>query len=327
MGESKNRQDQLQSLERLEMLFFARARTRRNELADSNGLLAHYTTAENAMRIIKSQSIWMRETRCMSDFSEVQHGHGLLVRYFHQDGKRDKFCAALDNCFTGCGRDALARFDAWWAHIQSSTYISCFSQHTGESQDRYGRLSMWQMFGNRAGVAIIMKPPNPYAALPLNVYLSPVEYFSEEVFWQEIDAAVARIEQNHSSVSDFTRDAIVFAAYRMLVMATVSLKHPVFEEEREWRLIHLPFEHASQYVKRETETISGVPQIIYKIALEDHPEDNIVGISIPQLLDKVLIGPSQYPGPIHAALTEELTKAGVEDAAKKVVFSYIPLRT
>lgn len=110
-------------------------------------------------------------------------------------------------------------------------------------------------------------------------------------------------------------------------MATVSLKHPAFREEREWRLIHLPFEQPSPHVKHATVTLGGMPQLVYKIRPENRPEENINGITLAELLDRIIIGPSQYAGPIYASLVEELTKAAVRDAAKKMIFSGIPLRT
>jgi hypothetical protein len=113
----------------------------------------------------------------------------------------------------------------------------------------------------------------------------------------------------------------------MLVMATLSFKHRAFEEEREWRLIHLPSESPSAYVKSESVTVGGIPQLIYKIPLENRPSEDINGITLPELLDRVIIGPTQYPGPIYASLAKELTGAGVADVASKIIFSGIPLRT
>lgn len=313
--------------DRLDEIFFNRAQRRLETLVCGDRRLAHYTTAESAIKIIRSRTFWMRDTRGMTDFREVQHGYDLLVSWFKQGDNRARFCAALDTCFAGCGMDALKRFDEWWAHIQSASYICCFSEHEPTVDNRYGRLSMWRAYGLKPGVAIILRPPAKYTAVPLSVFMSPVAYFGEEHLSGEIEAAMGRITSDHKLITTQPRELITFVAYRMLVMAALSLKHPAFEEEREWRLIHLPFEQRSQHVEHAVETIGGVPQIVYKVPLRNAPEAEINGISLPELLDRIIIGPTQYPGPIYASLVEELTGAGVPNAATKVFYSGVPLRT
>lgn len=234
--------EQKAAADRLESVFFANAKNRRDRLAQDNLRLVHYTTAENAINIVRSKTFWMRDTRSMTDFREVEHGYSMLLEYFtpkprQRRRKRDAFYAALDQYHVDAGREALKRFDDWWAHIRTTTYICCFSEH-GSEEDSYGRLSMWRAYGPRAGVAMVFKVPDPYSAIPLNVYLSPVAYLERDKFWRELDKAVARIRDAGEALKGLDHNSLVFAAYRMLVMAALSLKHPAFLEEREWRLIH-----------------------------------------------------------------------------------------
>lgn len=318
--------EQKKLAEQFEEIFFKHAKERTKTLDAKGRKLVHYTTAENALSILKSKTVWMRETRCMNDFSEVTGGYQLLLKYMNQDGKRDRFCAALDKCYPNAGRDAIKRFDDWWVHIQIATYITCFSEHSEEAEDQRGRLSMWRAFGQKAGVAIVLNMPEQYSALPLKVFLSPVAYLEEAELADALDATVARIENAYQILKTVPRELLVFAAYRMLVMATVSLKQPVFKEEREWRLIHLPFEEPSSHVVRATETINGIPQIVHKIKLENDPKNGVTGISVADLIDRIIVGPTQFPGPIGSALIDELNRASVPDAAAKVAYSLIPLR-
>ncbi|HVA13458.1 MAG TPA: DUF2971 domain-containing protein [Stellaceae bacterium] len=160
----------------------------------------------------------------------------------------------------------------------------------------------------------------------LRTFATPVIYMEEEQLWEELDRIVKNGEDNFASLQTIPRDQLVFAAYRMLLLLTVSLKQPVFKEEREWRLVHLPFEDPSRHVTKQTEVIGGIPQIVYRIKFENKPADEIAGISLAELIDHIIIGPAQFPGPIYAALVEELSQAGVENAAAKVGFSNIPLR-
>jgi hypothetical protein len=52
----------------------ARNRVRRGQR------LVHYTSAQNAYRIIKHAQIWMRSAALMNDYSEIEHGLGCLRR-------------------------------------------------------------------------------------------------------------------------------------------------------------------------------------------------------------------------------------------------------
>lgn len=319
--------EQRQMMERIESIFFTYAQKRRKRLLKRDLRLVHCTTAETGFKIIRSRTFWMRDTRGMADFGEVQHGYRLLKGYFDEGSHRTDFCAAVDKCHAGAGNEVLKRFDDWWVHIQSATYICCFSEHEPKTDSDHGRLSMWRAYGQKSGIAIVLRPPRIYSALPLNVFLSPVAYFSDKHLMREFDDVIYKIGHHHKLLKTLPRDNVIFFAYRALVMATVSVKHRAFREEHEWRLIHLPMEQPSQYVRHDTEILGGVPQLIYKVPLQNVPSAGITGISIPDLLERIIIGPTQYPGPIYAALVEELTKVGVADAGNKVTYSWIPLRT
>ena len=91
--------------------------------------LIHYTTAESAISIIRSKRFWMRNTNCMSDYREVQHGYDILQTFFSDQAKHNAFTKALDVCTQGVALEAIKMFDDWWTHIRFSTYISSISEH------------------------------------------------------------------------------------------------------------------------------------------------------------------------------------------------------
>jgi hypothetical protein len=74
---------------KLESIFTPHARAKRDafyridekENAPLPQKFVHYTSAEAALNIIKSKRIWMRNTTCMSDYREVQHGFEILNRF------------------------------------------------------------------------------------------------------------------------------------------------------------------------------------------------------------------------------------------------------
>lgn len=318
--------DYLDLAEKVARIFMPHAMGRQQEAIDKKSRFAHYTSAENALKIIQSKQIWLRNTVCMADYSEVRHGHALLLRFFSDPGKRKLFCEALDRCAPGLAQEALNLFDAWWGHLQTSTYICSISEHR-DAEDQHGRLSMWRAFG-RIGVALIFRLPlaSKRAVLPLNLILSPVAYFNYEQVENELVSIVGAICEQRDFLGTVKRDLLLGAVLIMLQSAAVSLKHEGFAEELEWRIIYSPKQRASPFILRSIEVVGGIPQLIYKISLEENSEAGISEIAIPQLVDRVIIGPSAFPWPIYEAFVAALDAAGVSDAASRVVVSNIPLR-
>jgi hypothetical protein len=112
----------------------------------------------------------------------------------------------------------------------------------------------------------------------------------------------------------------------MLAFAVLCTKHPGFAEEAEWRVIHCPWWENSPHLLKETELIQGVPQPVYKIALEDIPEKGLFGIMIPALIDRIIIGPTRDPLAMAEGFRDLLAKVDVEQPEKRIFKSYIPLR-
>jgi len=313
--------------ETLNSIFLPHAMARQKETLDHNRRFVHYTSAENAIKIIHSKEIWLRSVRCMSDYTEVLHGYQFLRQFFNNQEHRTVFDETLEPCAAGIAAEALSMFDKWWMNIQFSTYICSISEHQ-ESEDRHGRLSMWRAFGRPAArAAIVLNLPRQSAAVGLNLTLSPVAYFSYEQVEAELLSVISGVRKHCEFLKSVDRQTVLHAIFFMLMIAAVSLKHEGFHEEREWRLVYSPQLRPSAFLRKATETIDGIPQIIYKISLENRPTDNIVGVEIPELIERVIIGPSNYPIPIGEAFAVALQEAGMKDAASRVFASNIPLRT
>src|ERR1700735_1612019 len=111
----------------------------------------------------------------------------------------------------------------------------------------------------------------------------------------------------------------------MLRFAALSTKHPAFAEEKEWRILFAPTLEPSKWITSEIIALNGVPQPVYKLPLENIPEGTLVA-GIPDLLDRTIIGPTQFPVALGSAFEQLLTNANVQDADKKISLSGIPLR-
>ena len=122
-------------------IFMPTAADQLDRFRSSNNNFVHYTSAENAIKIIRSRSFWMRNTRGMNDHKEVEHGCDCLQSFFAERIKRQAFSSALDPCHDGAADEAIARFEQWIPEIRSNTYIVSISEHESK-EDEHGRLSM-----------------------------------------------------------------------------------------------------------------------------------------------------------------------------------------
>jgi len=305
-----------------------RARAQREALFERDGRFVHYTSAEAALKIIAAKRLWMRNTTCMSDYREVQHGFDILRGFFSDIPKRSRFTDALDRCAPGVAGEAIELFDQWWNDIRYHTYISSISEHN-DDEDLHGRLSMWRAFGgNTARVGFVFRLPfYAGAAEALSIMFSPVAYLTEDLAHAEMDRAIENINRESEFLASVERSQILAFVFNMLVANVVCLKHRGFHEEREWRVIHSPNRAPSSLIESATEVIGGVPQLIYKVPLDGSVYETLAEVDLSRIFDRLIIGPSQYSWPMYQAFVAALTKCGVQDADRRVFTSDIPIRS
>jgi DUF2971 family protein len=299
----------------------------RTDMIERGGRFVHYTSAENGLKIINTKTIWMRNTNCMTDYSEVQHGFNLLNKFFADASKAGEFKSALDGCVDGVGKQAFDLFNQWWNDIRFNTYITCVSEHN-DSEDQHGRLSMWRaLAGTTARVALVFKIPlTEDPAASLNLLMIPVAYHTDAAVERELKSVIKNIKDNQQLLRSIDRAMFVQAIFFMLVTSVVCLKHEGFREEREWRVIYSPNLRPSPLISSSIEVVGGVPQRVFKIPLAGGSPD-LVNVAIPSLVDRVIIGPSPYPWPMYEAFVTALSGAGVTDANSRVFVSGIPIRS
>lgn len=287
-----------------------------------NYRLAHYTSAESLFKIFKSDRFWMRKAVCMNDFSEVQHGLDCIIKTYDQTAQGAKFKKTLNKLFRGFTGRIESLFNKWIPSIYQNTYIACFSLHAAED-DRFGRLSMWRAYAANTGLALIFKLDSSTDASDiLKVDTSPVAYMTDAEFSVEFDRITNNIEANPDLIRQQGSKMVEAYVFRMLRFAAVSVKNPCFREEREWRLLYSPDLFGGSEDMIETiESITGVPQSVFSIPFSA-PE----GIGFAKQLDRIIIGPTQFPYPVANALLHELKRFGVEEPASKIVIADIPLR-
>ncbi|MER8370985.1 DUF2971 domain-containing protein [Mesorhizobium sp. M1378] len=306
----------------------------RDDLFRNSHKLVHYTSAEVAIEIIRHSRVWMRSTLCMNDLREVQHGMDMMRRFFAPvDADRSPdlgqiaFLQALNEVHSEASERSLELLNGWARSIEYGTFITCISEHPS-SEDAHGRLSMWRAYGKGSvGVALVLNP-EPFRATSdaLKAYAAPVSYLSPVQFVANMHEVTSNIQNNKDFLKTVDLLEVVGAVFNMFLFGVTCNKHPGFGEEREWRLIHVPVMHPSPVLERSIKNIAGVPQPVYEIPLKNRPDEGLVGIEIPELIERLIIGPTEFPLAVQDALISELAAANVPNAAQKVFVSAIPLR-
>jgi Protein of unknown function (DUF2971) len=312
---------------KLEGIFLPETRKRRDEYYTRSRKMAHYTSAEAALKIIGTKRIWMRNTTCMADSREVEYGHEMLVSFFSRE--RERFVSALQSIAPGAAMEIFNLFDRWWAtpQFRFSTYVSSMAEHD-DSEDLNGRLSMWRGFGGTPGrVALVFQiPVFPDAADLLNLVFSPVAYTNESKVYTSMNTVIENIKANADFLRTLDRQIILGWLFLMLSVGVTCVKHEGFSEEKEWRAIYQPGRAASPLMACSTEVVGGIPQIIYKIPLHKSASPMLEPIDFAVMFDRLIVGPSPFPWAMYEAFVDALTKAGVTDAAERIRISEIPLR-
>lgn len=298
----------------------------RREVLKSGKRLVHYTSAESAYRIITGRQIWMRNAQMMNDFSEIQHGINCLHQAWESGGGKS-LQAMLDRIKDGL-RDELAQlFDGHADGLRVGTFITALSEHE-DDEDELGRLSMWRAYGGRSGVALVMNNTAIAAETDeMHVFSSPVFYQDVPQFVDWFQGWVGAILAAEEKLHDLGAESVgnvIFMAFRSFALCT---KHPGFAEEREWRVFYSPtFEGESDWVEPSVEIVGGVPQHIMKLHLKDDPEKGISGVAPETLLNRVIIGPCDYPIQVRASIGSAMQQAGIANPLEKMWMSLIPLR-
>lgn len=330
--------DQMQSLERLARIFNPAAARERsaafqrqlvNPIAGNYLRFAHYTTAEAAINILRSKRLWMRNTICMADFREVRHGYDILKRYF-DDSRTKTFYSAFEKCAPDAASKAIHAFNGWWeANNSMNIFVSSFSEHSA-ADDQNGRLSMWRAFGASASARVALIFRLPYGSLAteaLSLIFGPVLYLTEEEAFKALDETVRLAQSEQEFLAAQSPKDIHRMLFSMLYAGVTCLKHEGFKEERECRAVYHPQIWKSQFVELSVELIGGVPQHIHKIPLDGAGDQRLADLDLSTMLERVIIGPSQYPWVIWQAFGDELEKLGLQEPRERVRVSGIPIRS
>lgn len=309
----------------LATIFFPFASERAAEIRARMGRFVYYTRAEVVLQILRSKQIWFRNARLMNDFSEIAHGFAYLKAAYQGDAGNE-LNLALATVYEGLPAEVETLFNGLLPAINSDTYLACFSEHD-DSEDMRGRLSMWRGYGGTTGVALVINGAVMHSSSAvLGVFSSPVFYGEFVEFADNLRRVAANIRHYSSELRSVGRETIRNLMFEVLRYAVLCTKHPGFQEEREWRVIGSPPIFSTPRLRTEIEVVRGVPQKVAKIDLVDDPQAGLVGLELPKLVNRVIIGPCAYPEITAMALGDAMTEAGIAALPGRIAIADIPLR-
>ena len=291
-------------------------------VVSENRRFAYYTMADTATKILQNGAIWLRHATVMHDFSEIRYGLNLIQATFSGPLGKD-FREAIDGIFEGTIAQTEKLLADWMPDWELETYIACISVHKS-TEDKSGRLSMWRAYGDTA--LVVNNTPLVAVTDLLGVYSLPVAYLSRDQYEARLGQITQAIVDNKAYLEKLGQESLVGSIYQMLFHTAIGTKHPGFAEEQEWRLFHRPNEQSSKVVRPMTVVNGGVPQVVYVLPLRHDPENGLHGADIPSLLDRVIVGPTEFPYVSAQAFRAILREAGVDGVGSKVIPPHIPMR-
>ena len=305
-------------------IFFPYAHEKSQIIKSEGSGFAYYTTAEVAYSILTNRCIWMRSCSTMNDYLEVKYGEHLLHKAKESDSGK-KLDQAVDACYEGLFAKAWNSFEQEeLPKLVNNTYLTCVTEHS-KDEDDIGRLSMWRAYGGKTGIALVVFKKDIFEknTSDFGIYASPVAYLSVDQFCKEMEKVAEKIQEYSDYIKgNLSEHCVEEYLLEIFTNAVICTKHPGFSEEKEWRIIHSLGHKQSQFIEKEIKNIKGVPQIIYKIPFYK----NITGLALTDLIDRVIIGPCEFPDVTYQAICSVLSEAGMTSPEEIIKKSEIPLR-
>lgn len=325
--------DAFERLHKLSALLDPRVHREREKLKNEGRKLVYYTSAETALKILDNKEVWMRNARCMNDYSEVQHGLDTMRRFLatptaeKPDIGRIDFEAAIEALLPGMFQQMLDMANHYIPLIEDECYITCLSVHEPD-EDLTGRLSMWRAYGvGPAGIALVVNiEPFYEIQSELGAFSNPVIYQNPDEIYNDFRRFASVFRENIDFIKTFPVEEIVQYIFLKILTTAVGSKHPGFKEEKEWRVVHIGGYMPPGALKSDIVVLGGIPQKIMKIPLGEASVTGHDGMEISRLLHRAIVGPTDYPDIVSEAIIAKLKEIGVSDADSKVVRSDIPLR-
>lgn len=186
---------------------------------------------------------------------------------------------------------------------------------------------MWRAYGGNPNVAIIFDILDLIEKNnKIRIYASPVFYGDQTQLEAQFACMLQLIKNNAEKLKKINKSELADAIAWKFHCSTLSIKHPGFSEEKEWRIIYSPSIHYSKELKDSIEIISGVPQIVMILDIIEMINNSDSKMGLTDLINKIIIGPTQDTDTIIPAIARALGEWGVDKPFDRIKSCGIPLR-
>ncbi|WP_114949236.1 DUF2971 domain-containing protein [Phyllobacterium myrsinacearum] len=287
----------------------------------------HYTTSKNLLDILDSGEIEFQNTRDMNDHHDLEIGVERLQDWIGRSGGT-ALADALDRCAPGVWSEGVRKFQDRLPDVRNETYVLSVAEHD-PAESNTGRLSLWRAFERDVtGVAVVVDTlPFMQVAQALKAYSSPVAYWTRQQFIGEFETVAATLLENEQFIARTNRALLREVIFLMLLFAATCSKHPGLGDEREWRVLTNPLLWPSTLLTKHNSGVEGSNRTMYTLPLKNRPMENITGLEFPQLISRVIIGPSMHAEAVREEIVSKLAEKNVQQPAAKVIMSKLPVRT
>ncbi len=291
-------------------------------------LLAHYGSLDTIEKILKHEELWLSHPLQMNDVEEVSSGinaamnllrsNGKFLETLGTDDRRELFFSSLDRLYSDYATDGVL-----------DLYVICFSEHLQDNHD--GNLVMWRGYGGEgSGAALILDTSRIEPLDQQALILDRVSYETRESRLDKIEIQIERICSflNEYTVPILDIQMLAKHIFERILIAAVYTKNRCFEDEKEWRLVYFSQRDKSDFFKTQFSYDIG-PQGVHprlKLNFEEYSEFRGKEIKIADLLDSIILGPSNSAPVVGMAAARMLDQLNLSHLKSRLFVSTIPYR-
>jgi hypothetical protein len=298
------------------------------DFQDKQVLLAHYTSVDVVVAIMKGEQLWFSNPLFMNDTQEIRFPFNEAELLLQTSVEIRKAC------------NSDARYTALMQHLDYyhtefannevlNTYVFCLSEH--DPSDNDGRLSMWRGYGaNGNGAAIVFDTSKIPATEGSPISVAKVRYIDLEGQrkWlaDTITAFCKLLEE--LQLPDDKLWLAAWAVYRRIKFFALFTKHPGFGEEKEWRAVYLRDHDDENLLEGMFDYWVG-PQGVepkLKLKVQHIPGVTDKDFSLTHIIERIILGPSVSSPLSKAMILKMLDHVGKSDLKDRVHASTIPFR-
>lgn len=270
----------------------------------------HYTTSAGLRGILASRRIWATHYRFLNDASEIDYGMFVLgsvvdrLKAENDDPVVQTFLGLL----VANGNLMQRYFDC---------YIACFCSHDD-------LLNQWRHYAGNDGYAlgfstVDIARPTTWDCPERSFFLRKVNYNVQqqnEILTELLEGAVSVLKTYEESMDSATVIIKICDILRFTLLNYIcTFKHPAFEAEQEWRIVHLAIPDECDYILFRDGQFGLTPYIELELK-------NEVGDRLP--LVRITHSPTSNAENVRFALNSLVRAKGYDEV--QITGSVLPVR-